>query len=59
LASKRRVRARECGTKKKYRKEEISNVARALTLKEGELLKGYRCPWCAWWHIGHPKVIRE
>lgn len=54
MSSKRRIRRRQCGHKRRYADAiAAGNVARYFR-HQGQHLAPYRCPWCGWWHIGHP-----
>ena len=46
--------AAECGEKKRYGTKVEAKVARG---KRPELrqCRAYRCSWCKWWHLGHPR----
>jgi hypothetical protein len=54
-------RERQCGGKHNYRRKIDAKVAARQTMsasrhhteKRGRLIV-YRCPWCEFWHVGHP-----
>ena len=54
-------RERQCGWKHNYRRKIDAKVAARQTMsasrhhteKRGRLIV-YRCPWCEFWHVGHP-----
>jgi len=52
----------QCESKVKYRKKDVKRTLKRLQTrpdfnkdspKADRRLWYYRCPWCAWWHIGH------
>jgi hypothetical protein len=57
MASKRQVRRRECGDKKRYASSaDAVAAAGRIGRAKGEKLVAYRCRFCRQYHIGHPPV---
>ena len=57
MASKRALRRRSCTGKRQYRSQaEAGYAIVALTIYKGYqgLLVPYRCPFCQFFHFGHP-----
>lgn len=56
MASKRRIRRKECGDKHRHatRAEAVSHL---VSLRKSGRVSGdihaYRCPWGDHWHVGH------
>ena len=57
LSSKRAIRRRACGGKKKFptRTRAISAAVR-ISRQTKERLRAYRCRFCRAWHVGHARV---
>lgn len=56
MASKRRVRKKQCGSKIKYKSEKLALSALILLKKDKDLLDYftvYRCKFCKSFHFGH------
>ena len=53
MASKRNVRRKTCGNKKRLTKQEALNTAAYLRRHGHGVLDAYRCGLCRWWHVGH------
>jgi hypothetical protein len=55
----------QCEGKHNYRRKSDAKAAARQTMsasshhteKRGRLI-AYRCPWCAFWHVGHPPTER-
>ena len=55
MSSKRRIRRKQCGDKRRYEiQEEASRVLWTLRNKRSEAT-AYKCQWCGKFHIGHSK----
>lgn len=59
MASKRRLRRRACGTKKKFVTQEAAliEIRRRISATKGAMggrLAAYHCTFCGQYHIGHP-----
>lgn len=52
MASKRRLRRRQCGDKTPMTEDAAWSLARARW-KQGVRFHAYRCPFCKHWHVGH------
>lgn len=61
MASKRRLRRKQCGSKRRYANEAEAHSAIG-TLRHHGLLQGYvepyRCDFCNGFHFGHPPGAR-
>ena len=59
MASKRRLRRKQCGNKVRHATEEAAmKHYAALRFNKGELgLKVYHCRFCRKWHVGHWKRV--
>jgi hypothetical protein len=51
MASKRRLREKQCGDKRKYWDEAKANADRYPDRMD---LQAYRCKFCHRFHLGHP-----
>lgn len=62
MASKRRIRRQQCGTKKRYddmrAAEGAARTLMRLAMNRGGQLRGYRCGFCGKFHIGHTGAPR-
>lgn len=59
MASKRRLRRRACGTKRKFATQALASdeIRRRIRVTKGEMggrLAPYHCEFCGQYHIGHP-----
>ena len=59
MASKRRIRRRACGTKKRFGTQDdaMAEVRRRVAVTKGKMggkLAAYHCQFCHGYHIGHP-----
>lgn len=58
MASKRRIRFKECGRKQRFPNKEAASTA-IKTLHRRLGYQGFICPypcrWCNGWHFGHVK----
>lgn len=55
MSSKRQIRRRQCGHKRRYPDAATASAAANFLRRwTGERLTAYACPWCGQWHIGHP-----
>ncbi len=56
MASKRRLRRNQCGTKRRFPDEKAARAAISQAYRKG-ITKGpvtpYRCKWCGTFHWGH------
>ena len=54
MSSKRHLRARKCGTKRRY-PDQHAAISAAVGIAGGNSnrMTAYRCRWCGWYHIGH------
>lgn len=54
MASKRAIRRRECGHKKRYENQTLA-VKQLINLKrkDNDRMRSYRCRFCGGWHVGH------
>jgi hypothetical protein len=51
---------RGCVSKVPYRTEgRARKVARRASKRTGEDIRHYKCDFCAGWHCGHPRKIKE
>ena len=50
MSSKRRIRRRQCGRKRRY--PDQASAQRGARFGFG--LLPYKCPWCCFFHNGHP-----
>jgi hypothetical protein len=56
MASKRKIRRKECSGKRRYASREIAQRAVSrlkMNTKDTSYLKIYKCRWCSGWHFGH------
>lgn len=55
MASKRRVKRRQCSGKKKYADKAmaIREATRMRRAKIGQSFDAYQCETCGQWHVGH------
>jgi len=55
MASKRRQRRKECGSKVRHADQTAAiHAACAMRRNLGSrCLNTYRCKWCGGWHVGH------
>jgi predicted RNA-binding Zn-ribbon protein involved in translation (DUF1610 family) len=54
MASKRRIRRKECEQKKRYEHEAHARiVACQARYRTHDAIAAYKCPHCSGWHIGH------
>ena len=56
MASKRRLRRRQCERKQAYSKDQAFRIA--VKLRNGQApgrraVDAYQCPLCGQWHVGH------
>lgn len=59
MASKRRLRRRQCTNKMRHADEEAAKVhARALK-RSGYLCTWYKCDFCSGWHVGRASKKRR
>lgn len=60
MSSKRAIRRKHCGTKRRYPDHAAANSAKIRMYRlYGERLDAYRCSNCHSWHIGHaPMAIQ-
>lgn len=58
MASKRRIRRKQCGDKQRH-KSEAEATAHAVSYlhKFGKYKRAYRCSWCHYWHVGAPSKV--
>ena len=56
MSSKRRIRRKQCTSKKRY-PTQTDAVGEMIGIKKrtGEKLHSYKCKFCNGWHIGHLK----
>jgi hypothetical protein len=55
MASKRRIRRKQCSGKIRYENETVAkSSAFLISSRSGSLLRQYKCRWCHQYHIGHP-----
>lgn len=61
MASKRRLRRKNCDSKMRYAgKPEADTAAHFARVRSGDWVMSYKCKHCNGWHIGHPpKHVRE
>lgn len=63
MASKRRVRNRACGRKKRHESQETATKEMNRLIRVRRVgdspLSVYRCPWCGGWHVGHRPMQRS
>lgn len=48
-----RDETRQCISKRQQTKREAKKAIKAMECHTGRMI-AYRCPWCSWWHVGHP-----
>lgn len=54
MASKRRIKRRQCNGKKAYSKDDaIAAATRMRRQHPGQSFDGYACSTCGAWHVGH------
>jgi hypothetical protein len=55
MASKRRLRRRQCLGKRSYLNEQAANVIAKDMMGQGRCyVHSYHCSACGSWHVGHP-----
>jgi hypothetical protein len=60
MASKRRIRRKECGDKQRYSdSKQAKTAAFLISRKTGEKLHSYDCKFCNGWHVGHPPINQQ
>lgn len=62
MASKRRLRRKECGSKRRFESEEAANRTIGALRRSGGLqgyVHSYRCSRCGGFHFGHPPGARS
>jgi len=61
MASKRRVRRKQCQHKKRHPDQQSARYHRfLLNQKDGEQMNVYKCRFCGGWHVGHqPRKRRK
>lgn len=63
MASKRRIRRKECGSKIRYATVELANAFIHSLFRLGKKqgwLSAYKCKHCNGYHVGHPnKAARQ
>lgn len=58
MASKRRIRLRECSRKIRYDSQAAAQPAiQSLYWKRGDRVYAYKCRWCGGWHIAHKSPV--
>jgi hypothetical protein len=54
MASKRHVKRKQCGDKRRYPDIKAAKTASVLLFQRtGSKLQSYYCKYCRHWHIGH------
>ncbi|RJQ22005.1 MAG: hypothetical protein C4560_02990 [Nitrospiraceae bacterium] len=56
MSSKRRLRRKECESKKKYLTLDHAYSHVRLLKKKGDIVKPYKCSFCGAWHLGHQRM---
>lgn len=57
MASKRRVRRKQCSRKMRYDRDQAAAMAaKAYHRTGGEKIRAYHCGHCGQWHIGHRRA---
>lgn len=55
MASKRRLRRKQCGDKVKFAtSKEAENAAKFRSKDSKAWIASYKCQFCGFYHIGHP-----
>jgi hypothetical protein len=55
MASKRRLRRKQCGNKLVHDRQDALYHAHLLRQKTGDHVTAYKCPFGSHWHVGHAK----
>ncbi len=60
MASKRRIRRKSCGNKRRYMSgKEAQDAAIMLRRRTGDYTEVYKCPWCQHYHHGHITAAKK
>jgi hypothetical protein len=63
MASKRRLRRKQCGTKRRYESHIDANEVMMQIIRSGRKRGGwlhvYKCRFCHGWHFGHAMGGRQ
>lgn len=65
MSSKRAIRRRECGNKRRYVSMELAQAEARRMRRKGFMVRPYGCAWCGHIHLGHfrkdelPKIASQ